>query len=144
MKTTIFWKRIPSAIGTAILGCVGGALLAAVGNLISSSTIGIVAAIIVATLLGAVAGKLSGAVIGAMYGGLAAAFGSVIGGTAIGATLTIVACGLLAGWLDWTLKDRNERQASESTPGPFRLNFALVPAARPQAGPLTKELTSCR
>jgi hypothetical protein len=144
MKTTNCWKRIPSVIGTAFLGCLGGALLAAVGNLISSSTIGIVVAIIVATLLGAIAGKLSGAVIGAMYGGLAAAFGSVIGGTSLGATLTIVVCGLLAGWLDWTLNNRNERQASESTPGPFRMNYALVPAAQPQAGPLIKELTPCR
>jgi hypothetical protein len=144
MRTTIFWKQIPTAIGTAILGCIRGALLAAVGNLISTSTIGIAAVIVVATLLGAVAGKLSGAVIGAMYGGLAAAFGSVIGGTALGATLTIVACGLLAGWLDWTLNDRNERQASESTPGPFRLYYALVPSARPQAGPLAKELMPCR
>lgn len=144
MKTTICWKRLLSAAGTAVLSCIGGALLAAIGNAISSSTLGIVVAIITATLLGAIAGKLTGAVIGAIYGALAAAFGSVVGGTALGATLTIVACGLLGGWLDWTLKARNKRQSSDSMPESFGWNDALIPAVKQQARRLTKELTPCR
>ena len=58
MKTTASANRLCSAIGSAIVGSIGGALLAAFGQLISSSALGVTAAIASGLCLGAVTGRL--------------------------------------------------------------------------------------
>jgi hypothetical protein len=111
--------RALPALGRALLGALCGVLLAAFATSVSGSVLGVSTVILVGVVIGGAASRLPGAVVGALYGGLAAFALSAMGGSAPGRVLTVAACALLAGWLQWTRHGR-ARCPRRGTEGPGR------------------------
>ncbi len=110
--------RVADTTTFTFLGAIGGVLLCGVGSLISSSLLGVAAAVIIGIAVGSYAGGLGGGIIGGIYAGLATGVGSLISSSALGVTLTILGCACLAAWCTWTQQDivwtRNNVKASSS------------------------------
>jgi hypothetical protein len=101
MKSINRRDRILAAGGSALIGALVGVMLAALGALVSSSDTAVVATVLFATGLGAYAGRIPGALSGLAAASLAVAFGSLIGGSALGFGLTVLACAAVAAYSQW-------------------------------------------
>src|SRR5438046_2166088 len=83
------FQRVPAVMGSMLVASGMGGLMCAFGQTISSTTLGVAAAIVLGLCMGGWLGGFNGVLVGGLYGALAAAFGSVIGGTTLGVVLTI-------------------------------------------------------